>query len=552
MTEVLLKVLLDSTIGLVLILLLRRPARRMFGAGPAFTLWLLPFVLALAPLLPQRLVPAAMVVLPGLTVTPHASVAATAYASSGNGVSLVLLALWVVGVVLCLARLAWHYVRLSSSVRRGSPAWLATVCEAVPGLGAGRMRVHVDGPAVLWALPHSLILLPEDFLRRFDTAAARELVLRHELTHARRGDTWWCLTMEIVSALLWFHPLAWLARPRFRLDQELACDAASLRALPSRRAGYARALLDSGAVQPVPALIPWLSEPQLKERIAMITRIQPGALRRRAGFLAIAALLVGGLLIAGGQTPVQAATQAMSSSIPPLVDVTYKNRHPPRYPVEAIRKGEQGRVVLNVHVDATGKVIKVDVDQVNTTAAADLQAAAVDAAQSWKFRPGAKDGRPIGGVVRVPITFSLGDVNTTSSSGTTAPSVDITYKNRNPPRYPADALRNGEQGMVMLRIHVNTQGKVTKVEVDHARTTADSAELQATAVTAGEGWKFNAGEENGKPIAGWITVPVTFSLSPIGLCPKDQRHATKPPFDCGPIFIPPALSPVPPQSTPSL
>lgn len=459
MTEVLLKVLLDGTIGLVLVLLLRRPARRVFGAGPAFTLWLLPVVLAFAPLLPQRLAPAAMMVLPGLTVTPHAAVA---YVSPGVDVPLVLLTLWLLGVAACLARLVWHYVRLSSGARRGSPAWLAAVYEAVPSLDARRVRAHADGPAVLWALPRSLILLPEDFAQRFDTVAARELVLRHELTHARRGDAWWCFAMEVISALLWFHPLAWLARSRFRLDQELACDAASLRALPSRHAGYARALLDSVAVQPLPALIPWLSEPQLKERIAMITRIQPGALRRRAGFLAIATLLTGGLLVAGGQAPVQAATQAMSSATPPSVDVTYKNHHPPRYPVEALRKGEQGRVVLNVHVDATGKVTKVDVDQAKTTAAADLQAAAVEAAEGWRFKPG---------------------------------------------------------------------------------------------------------EENGKAVAGWITVPVIFSLSPIGECPKDQQHGTKPPFDCGPIFVPPAPSPVsphgpifippaqspaPPQSTPPL
>ena len=278
MTEVLLKVLLDSTIGLVLVLLLRRPARRLFGAGPAFTLWLLSGVLAFATLLPQRFASAAMLVLPGLTVTPQAPVVAVAHASPGVEVSLVLLALWVAGVAICLARLVWHYVRLSSRARCGSPTWLAAVREAVPGLDARCVRMHADGPAVLWALPRSLLLLPEDFARRFDTAAARELVLRHELTHARRGDAWWCLAMEIISALLWFHPLAWLARPRFRLDQELACDAASLRALPSRHAGYARALLDSVAVQPISALIPWLSEPQLKERIAMITRTQPGAL----------------------------------------------------------------------------------------------------------------------------------------------------------------------------------------------------------------------------------------------------------------------------------
>ncbi|MGH8125943.1 MAG: TonB family protein, partial [Rhodanobacteraceae bacterium] len=223
--------------------------------------------------------------------------------------------------------------------------------------------------------------------------------------------------MEFASSLLWFHPLAWLARSRFRLDQELACDAASLRASPRCDAGYARALLDSVPAQPIPALIPWLAEPQLKERLAMIMRIPPGAWRRRAGFIAVAALLAGGLYVAGGQTPVQAAAQTPSASapavvhvrlvVPPSVDAIYKHAHPPKYPAEALRKGEQGLVMLDVSVDAAGNVTGVRVDPAKTTASALLQSVSIAAAAKWKFNPGRKDGKPVGGLVQVPVNFSL-------------------------------------------------------------------------------------------------------------------------------------------------
>lgn len=406
MTDVLLRGLLGATLGLVLVLLLRRPARRLFGAGPAFTLWLLPVVLALAPLLPREWAPAAVVVLPGLTVSPHAATAAASPAIAIDWAS-ALLALWLLGAVFGLSRLALHYSRLRRAMRPVPGEWLRWLPRCTSGLDPRRVRVHPAGPAVLWALPHSLVLLPADFTERFDNAAIRELVLRHELAHARRGDALWSLAMEIASALLWFHPLAWFARSRFRLDQELACDAASLRALPGRTAGYARALLDSVAVRPVPALIPWLAEPQLKARIAMITRIPPGALRRRAGFLAVAALLAGGLFVAGGQSPVAAATEANAKPTPPEVDVTFKNRNPPKYPVEAIQKGEQGKVLLDVTIDAAGHVTKVAVDPDMTTAPSILQTAALQAAANWKFAPGMKDGRPVGGVVKIPVNFSL-------------------------------------------------------------------------------------------------------------------------------------------------
>jgi hypothetical protein len=45
-------ILLNITMGLALSLLLRRPARRLFGPGPASTLWMLLSLTAVLPLLP--------------------------------------------------------------------------------------------------------------------------------------------------------------------------------------------------------------------------------------------------------------------------------------------------------------------------------------------------------------------------------------------------------------------------------------------------------------------------------------------------------------------
>lgn len=430
MIELLVRMVCGATLGLAVVLLFRRPTRHVFGAGPAFTLWLLPIALVLAPLLPRELMPAAMVVLPGLIVTPHVATPAASPAITIDWTH-GLVAVWLLGAVFGLLRLAWHYFKLLRGLRAPPAAWNRMLAVTGSKLGTRRVRVHYAGPAVLWALPRAWILLPADFVERFETDATRELVLRHELTHIRRGDALWSFAMEVASALLWFHPLAWFARPRFRLDQELACDAASLRASPELTVGYARALLRSRAVQPAPTLIPWLAEPQLKERIAMITRIPPGALRRRAGFVAVVVLLAVGLYVAGGQKPASAALENATASM--------------------------------------------------------------------------------------------------------TPSVNITYKSRNPPKYPADALRNGEQGMVALRVHVDAAGDVTEVGVDASESTTSSAELLAAAVTAAEGWKFNPGKKDGKSVGGWITIPVTFSLKPTGTCPEGQAHASKSPFECVPV-----------------
>lgn len=408
MADTLLRMLLWVTLALALVLLLRRPARRAFGAGAAFTLWLLVPALLLAPLWPSPLAPAAMRVLPALQVAPQGSVGVS---TTGIAIDLPrwLALVWFAGAMIALVRLALCFARLRAAAGVASSALCAQVERAAPAFDVRRVRTHPAGPAVLWALPRPWLLLPVDFAQRYESAAARDLVLRHELTHARRGDAWWTLAMEVACAVLWFHPLAWWARARFRLDQELACDAAALRQTPQGAPAYARALLCSIAVQPVPALIPWLAEPQLKERLHMLTKGHPGALRRRAGFVAVAGFLAGGLALAGGPAAVavQAATSPSSAYTPPAVDITYKNRNPPHYPVASIKKGEQGRVNLDVTIDASGSVVDVRIDQRGTNAPAALQVAAAQAARNWKFNPGVMNGKAVGGVIRIPVDFSL-------------------------------------------------------------------------------------------------------------------------------------------------
>jgi TonB family C-terminal domain len=387
------------SLGLALVLVWRKPARRLFGAGPAFTLWLLPLMLAVLPWLPT--LPSAWSITPTLLVLPTtqtfvAQIGPTA--STSHGLQL----LWLIGALICLLRLMIHYCRLLKQNCRLPVPMLQQLQPDLGGLDPRRLRLHPAGPAVLWA-PRSLLLLPADFLERFN-ADERRLVLQHELVHLRRGDTLWSLLAELAFALLWFHPLAWLALPRLRLDQELACDERVLKQLPQDELPhyemkYAHALLHSTGMDATPVLIPWLSEPQLKERLNMIQRHRPGTLRRRIGFIGLAALMAGGAYAT--QAVVHAKPDQAASS-----DLDYNSAIQPHYPADAITNKQEGMVVLKILVGVDGTPRNVEVDPV-THAAPSLIKAASDTAMQWHFNPMMKNGKPVEGYARVPVKFSL-------------------------------------------------------------------------------------------------------------------------------------------------
>src|SRR5579875_3547211 len=93
------------------------------------------------------------------------------------------------------------------------------------------------------------------------------------------------------------------------------------------------------------------------------------------------------------------------ADIAPSADISYKNRNPPKYPIEALRQGHQGEVILDVTIDASGNVLDVKVEK--SSGYRELDRAAVEAARKWRFNPGLKNGKPVGGVVRIPVNFSL-------------------------------------------------------------------------------------------------------------------------------------------------
>ncbi|MBU3646636.1 MAG: energy transducer TonB [Limnohabitans sp.] len=89
------------------------------------------------------------------------------------------------------------------------------------------------------------------------------------------------------------------------------------------------------------------------------------------------------------------------------------------------------------------------------------------------------------------------------------PSADADYLKNPPPAYPRASRRLGEQGTVIVRVFINTQGLPEKAEV---RTSSGFARLDQAALEAVQRWRFVPGRRNGAPEAMWFNIPVHFVL----------------------------------------
>lgn len=96
--------------------------------------------------------------------------------------------------------------------------------------------------------------------------------------------------------------------------------------------------------------------------------------------------------------PVEKITQ-------PSAGAAYLHNPPPGYPEEAMERGWEGKVLLKVHVLASGKPDAVNIARSSGHAVLDQEA--VRTVEAWSFVPGKRGSTPIDGWVTVPVKFNL-------------------------------------------------------------------------------------------------------------------------------------------------
>jgi beta-lactamase regulating signal transducer with metallopeptidase domain len=269
----LLRINLAVAAAVAVVMLLRLPVRRLFGARIAYRLWSLAALAAAAMLLPVRVVTVAQAPSSGMLPDAFVSgpVAPALRLQPGHDLAPILAGLWIAGALASLGWLVWRQAQFGRALREGRA-----------------------GPAVIGVLKPRIVT-PADFTARY-TPREQLVVLAHEQTHIARHDSRINAAVALVRCASWFNPLIHVLAQTLRIDQELACDAQVVAAHPNARRSYAEAMLKTQlAARPLPIGCYWPAQAAhpLAERIGLLRRKTPSRARRRAGAAAVALLGLG-------------------------------------------------------------------------------------------------------------------------------------------------------------------------------------------------------------------------------------------------------------------
>jgi TonB family protein len=311
--------------------------------------------------------------------------------SSGAAASVpIVLIIWTIGFLLLLGRLAISLVVLTR-LTRSAPEYR--------GLGV-RVSSALMTP-VTWGAFRPVILLPAYVL---DWPAEKyAAMVRHEQAHIDRQDWLWQTFAECVTAVLWFHPLVWLAAARLRSEAEHTADDCVLTD-GTGASSYAQQLLDIARrlkQYPPHAAVAMTRRPRaLETRISAI--LDPSRARTDAGIrvrltvmLAAACLL---LFLAACQSA--RLYKVAQLQTPPKV----VSKVEPNYTDDARSAKIEGPVVLSLIVDPQGRAQKI---RVTRSLDKGLDQQAIAAIEKWHFAPGIKDGKPVRTAATIEVNFHL-------------------------------------------------------------------------------------------------------------------------------------------------
>jgi len=280
------------------------------------------------------------------------------------------IALWLLatGVAIRLGLLIAGLVRLSAYRRRGRelPSELR-----MPGAAAQATPLLSDdvaGPVTFgWRNP--VVLLPASFSSL--EGEMRDAILCHELLHVARRDWLFTIAEELVRAVLWFHPAVWWVIGEIQLAREQTVDQLVIETTQARGPYVDTLLLMAGAfaanggqtqldLAPAPM---FLRRRHLKRRLLEVVKEVGMTTISKTRLVCITAaavvMVAAACWLATAAFPLSAAPQIVDDAAGVAVNVNgsqlmHRSRVP--YPAEALAKGIEGTIVVQLKLDNDAEV----------------------------------------------------------------------------------------------------------------------------------------------------------------------------------------------------
>lgn len=137
----------------------------------------------------------------------------------------------------------------------------------------------------------------------------------------------------------------------------------------------------------------------------------------------------------------------------------------------------------------------------------ELMARIENEVRGWEFSPAKLDGQPVPTRTYLRLGVRAPGLQADKArivSATTGPAV----ASMKAPGYPPAALRRGEGGLVLLKLKLDTQGRVRGVAAQPG--SSPNRAFTEAASAAAKNWRFLPELANGQPVAGAVMIPVCF------------------------------------------
>jgi TonB family protein len=454
------------------------------------------------------------------------------------------LAIWASGAGLAAAWFLAGILATAWMVRRATPFGAATDFARSLGI-TRRVRLLSSRAArmpLTWGILRPVVVLPPGAAEWPEPRL--RAVLLHELVHVRRFDLLAQAAGQLACCLYWFHPLAWMAARRLRIEREQACDDAVLaHGIPAPE--YAGHLMD--LVRSMSAAPAWTQSLAMAEASGLESRVRAMLDSKRDrrtlnGWktAAIASAAIAALLPLAALSQTHPRVVTLPPAMPIGAMAAAAEPAPPPPPPQAFGS------ITGVVKDPSGAVVPGVAVIAHIEGAAD-QNTVSDAVGQFRF-PSLLAGHytvevkaPGFTIFRAPVSIGAGSVaqvNANLSVGAATETVTVKGVRsafvapvpapapqgrirvggnvqparivRQPrPEYPAELQQAGIEGTVVLRAVISKAGEPISIQVVG---TGVDQRLAAAAAKAVAQWRYSPALLNGEPVETMVTIDLAFTL----------------------------------------